>query len=288
MSHELLKEARKELFDALVLEPSNESARRMLARVQESIRRGSTQPDKDPSSPKRTDDGFKVPEARSLSGINPVAAQQFVRTIQPIFMNKCSNATCHGSQAKNDFRLIRIRRGRGSHRVYVERNLAATLKFVDLKHPDKSPLLMKPQGSHGRTGRAVFYGVFAEKQINSIRDWVRLVAGVDPEDKQSPMSSALAKQNDRSSKRNDQTSLFTPDRPPSATSARDNSSRGSSLDKPNRNTTPSPRQSKLVESLPSINQQIDTSVSPDRIRELVKSPRKDAFDPEEFNRAQRR
>ena len=280
MSRELLKEARKELFDALVLEPSNESARRMLASVQESIRPGSTQTEALPSAVKRTDEGFQAPDARSLSGLDPKAAQQFVRTVQPILMNKCSNASCHGADVKNDFRLIRIRRGRGSHRVYVERNLATTLKFVDLKQPDKSPLLTKPQSSHGRTGRAIFFGSYAESQITALRDWSRMVAGVEP----SAADLVLAEKTKSVVKRDrksDATTLFVP------TSSKTPRHVESSL--PPRAATlksnePTDRPVKSKDSLPSINQKVDTTVSPDRVRELVKRPRRDAFDPEEFNR----
>ncbi|MBM79692.1 MAG: hypothetical protein CMJ78_03745 [Planctomycetaceae bacterium] len=272
MAHELLKEARKELHDALVLDPENDSARRMLTRVQESLVPGSTESAAPAKQVERNADGFVRPDAQALSGLSPEAARGYVKTIQPLLMNKCSNAGCHGSRAKSSFRLIRIRRGKGNHRIQVERNLAAVLQFVDYKKPDASPLLKKSQSSHGQLGRAIFYGQYADQQIKSLRDWIRIVAGVEvvelvraPTDAKTKLPSNSSSTTRKVPSKEDVT-LITPNelklvaaplkskRPPSGTSP---------FDRP-----------------------VDTAVSMERIKEFVKKPAADAFDPDVFNRQQ--
>ena len=182
LSYELYAEARNELRAALLLEPNRESARRMLRNVQATM--NPEIPEKPaPAPPRLTADGFQAPEAKSLSSLSRESAREFIRTVQPILINKCGNGSCHGTRAKNDFRLTRVRIGRGSHRVFVERNLAATLKFVDFDKPEASPLLSRSSGKHGHGGRAIFYGNYGADQFDALRDWVRLVAKEKSKDK---------------------------------------------------------------------------------------------------------
>jgi hypothetical protein len=127
-------------------------------------------------APVRQIGGFEVAEVSALAGLDPEHARFFTERVQPILMNKCGNASCHGPAAENEFRLTRVRLTGGAHRVHSERNLAVTLKYVDRRSPDRSPLLLVPQGNHGRAGRAIFDGPFGDEQFGTIREWVRGIA----------------------------------------------------------------------------------------------------------------
>ena len=171
LQHQLLDEARTELHAALVLEPHRQDARHMLRRL-DALLDPPEAPAAEPA-PIRQVAGFDVPEVTSLAGLDPEHARVFTERVQPILMNKCGNASCHGPAAENEFRLTRVRLTGGAHRVHSERNLAVTLRYVDQQSPDRSPLLVVPQGNHGRAGRTIFNGPFAHDQLQTLREWVR-------------------------------------------------------------------------------------------------------------------
>lgn len=180
LSQKLHPEAMRELRDALKLDPSNETARIMLDRIEQEVRR-QTQPADDRSARPPSSvgvlrigtqrSGDNVPEARSLAGLSRQTAEDFVTRIQPLLANKCGNARCHGTVAKNEFRLERVA---SRSRLRVERNLAAVLKFVDPNMPLGSRMLMPIDRSHG--GRLVFSGSSGAAQAEILREWVQTAA----------------------------------------------------------------------------------------------------------------
>ena len=176
LRYQLLDEARDELRAALLVEPHRADARNMLRRLNDVLDPPEPPADHKAARDIRTEDGFDLPEATSLAGLAPDTARIFTERVQPILMNKCGNVACHGSAADREFRLTRVRLTGGAHRVHSERNLAATLSYVDRRHPDRSPLVVIPQGNHGRAGRTVFSGPFGNEQLETLRDWVRQVA----------------------------------------------------------------------------------------------------------------
>lgn len=177
LSQRLEKGAIRELREALVLDPSNETARLMLSRVDDERRRqaiaaqersGQTRAFVSVETAQQPDD------ALSLAGLSKETAQRFVSQIQPLLLNRCGNARCHGSVAtKSSFRLEHIR-GTGNHRRRIERNLGAVLKRLDLGRPMQSELLKIGHGVHG--GQTVFNGRAGAQQFKSIREWAMTAA----------------------------------------------------------------------------------------------------------------
>jgi hypothetical protein len=181
-SQKLFPEATRELRDALRLDSSNETARVMLHRIEQEVRRQS-QIDQDaavgPSSGSMLTSGTQrpgeeVPEARSLSGLSRETADAFVTRIQPLLANKCGNARCHGTVSKTQFQLEPVPRRSGSLRLRIERNLAATLNFIDTDMPLGSRLLMTIDRTHG--GQLVFSGADGGEQAAVLREWVLTAA----------------------------------------------------------------------------------------------------------------
>lgn len=180
LSQKLYPEAMRELRDALKLDSSNETARVMLDRIEQEVRRQTQPAEETPDRPTSSvgvlrigvqRSGDEVPVARSLAGLSPETAEDFVTRIQPLLANKCGNARCHGTVAKNEFRLERVA---GRSRLRVERNLAAALKFVDPDMPLGSRLLMPIDRSHG--GRLVFSGSSGAAQAEVLREWIQSAA----------------------------------------------------------------------------------------------------------------
>jgi len=173
-----------ELREALELDPSNETARLMLKRVDGELRRQAAVSGEHEQSPRAFVAAVEVrqpDDARSLSGLSTETARSFVSQIQPLLLNRCGNARCHGVAASDrDFRLEHLRSS-GNQRRRIERNLGAVLKQVDVSRPRHSSLLKAGQGVHG--GQLVFVGRAGTLQLESIRGWIfRAVAELGPVD----------------------------------------------------------------------------------------------------------
>jgi hypothetical protein len=181
ISNQLLTDAREELNQALQLDPGSEEARNMLNRLNELLdpqepaeSKKATVPDPYQSAPKPQQ--FTPDDAESLGSLNRNHAQQFTRRIQPILVNNCAVAGCHGADSETGFRLQRVIPGGDTSRIASERNLAEVLDQLDYKSPRSSPLLSKPRGSHGRRGKSPFSGPRGADQYTDLRKWVQGVA----------------------------------------------------------------------------------------------------------------
>lgn len=175
ISYRLYDEASTELRKCLKTDPDNEQARRLLQRLTELIRSSNPPTAADPAV-RKTSEGFIQPEVESLGGLSHDDAVQFTTRIQPLLINKCGNAACHGPTSDNGFRINSNRiSGRGS-RLATERNLAEVLRQVDYEKASQSKLLVALQGAHGGRG-AVFTGPSASAQMKTLRTW--LVSVVD-------------------------------------------------------------------------------------------------------------
>ena len=101
--------------------------------------------------------------------------ETFVRSIQPLLVNRCGAARCHGSASENAFHLLRPpSSSRPSGRI-TQRTLQATLKLIDREDPTRSPLLTAALRPHGPLEVSVFAGRRAD-QYARVADWVYRVA----------------------------------------------------------------------------------------------------------------
>ena len=174
ISYRLHDEARDELKKCLNRDSDHEEARKLLRRLDESLTVKPVAPAAS-LSPLRTPEGFVVPEVESLGGLSKETATAFTARVQPLLMNKCGNASCHGAASRGEFKLHAIRFGSSGHRIYTERNLAEALRYIDIKDPALSPLIAVPQGSHGGTA-AIFHGPQSAEQLKTLRNFIKQVA----------------------------------------------------------------------------------------------------------------
>jgi len=178
-TQKLFVEARRELATALELDPSKQSARDLMTRIDILARdareaedsRGAPRPE--PARPKSDKN------AESLAGLRPELSARFTRKIQPILTNNCAAAGCHGPRSDNGFRLQKVAHGASSNRLAAERNLASVLEFVDVDRPAGSRLLTVPRGNHGRGGKPVFSSATGNDQLAELKLWVQAVARED-------------------------------------------------------------------------------------------------------------
>lgn len=199
--------ARRELLDALHLDPHRGEAKRMLQALLN--RQSGTQ-----DFVSNSDAGYSAAgstavqsaapqtfnpaaaqgstsaERRSLGGFSKPIAKAFVQNIQPLLANKCATGGCHGSRDRN-FAMVSIRPV--STPSIAERNLASVLKQIDLNAPESSPLLQAAMGNHASHTEPILMGRTGQTQIEIIRGWVFAVAGeLSPVEKQ-PLLTQLSR-----------------------------------------------------------------------------------------------
>lgn len=176
LNNKLHSQARREVLDALFLDPNRDDAKRMLRSLEQT---GQTS-----SSPANGTGLTEFPsqmqlpkpaiETRSLAGLNRSVAHSFVRNVQPLLMNKCATSGCHGAGTKSEFELVSTHRG--STPAIAERNLAAVLKQIDFSNPSGSALLVTGQEAHGTMTYSAFQGRAGALQMKSLKDWVNQAA----------------------------------------------------------------------------------------------------------------
>ncbi len=181
ITYRLNDEARDELKKCLKHDPEHQEARKLLRRLEESLTVKAVaseeivQPHWKSQLQGKNSDGFVVPEVESLGGLSKETATSFTARVQPLLVNKCGNASCHGAVSRGEFKLYSTRLGGNGNRMHTERNLAEVLRYIDLRDPALSPLVTAPQGSHAG-GTAIFHGPQGNEQLKTLRTWIKQVS----------------------------------------------------------------------------------------------------------------
>ncbi len=168
-------EARKELRKALSLEPESQLANNLLQIVDDKLMATRELP-----RVKVGQDGSfsMLGDAKGLATVEPLgglprgAAQEFASRVQPLLVNRCATAGCHGPGSKQDFQLHRIKVGQRASRSQVEKNLSSVLDRIDRDRPLSSPLLMKLRGEPQANGLRISHGSLSPEQMHTVRRWI--------------------------------------------------------------------------------------------------------------------
>jgi hypothetical protein len=108
-----------------------------------------------------------------LAGIqHPEIARQFTERVQPILLNRCSQAACHGAQSSTTFRLAPPY-GSGAARLTAE-NLSSVLKLISLNPNEVSLLTHYATQPHG-IQPAPAIALNENKLIQELESWIALV-----------------------------------------------------------------------------------------------------------------
>ena len=168
--------ARREVLDALHKDPNRVDAQRLLQSLVQQNEGTSKAPGGSGLTefPSLARPSGPAPEARSLAGLSRSVAQDFTRHVQPILMNKCANAGCHGVRSISSFQLTPSHRGTSVS--IAERNLASVMKQIDLTRPSSSPLLTTLEVNHADSTTPIFRGRSGAVQMKTLRDWVGAVS----------------------------------------------------------------------------------------------------------------
>lgn len=93
-------------------------------------------------------------ELGELPSLSPAEITEFTRVVQPLLQNRCGNANCHASNGRSAFVLQRTPTGRLTFKDLTWSNLRAAWKQVDLRDPERSPLIVMATTPHGGQSRA--------------------------------------------------------------------------------------------------------------------------------------
>ena len=180
LRHQLYARAADQILCCLALDPEHPritTLRRRLVNLSSPANRPATvAPVKTPTM---TDDR----PADAAAELPPGAVKQFTEAVQPVLLNRCATNACHGAGGDSQLGLIRPRPGRILTHRMTQRNLRATLNFVDRKAPAKSPLLTAPVRPHGGLAGPVF-GPNSNGPMTALAEWVFRVAGTAGSERQ--------------------------------------------------------------------------------------------------------
>jgi hypothetical protein len=173
ITYRLYDEAADELRRALRRDPANNTARQMLAKLEEMQR---VAPPQMSNSVRLNSQGDVVADVEALGGLPKKLASEFTAKVQPLLINKCAGTGCHGGSAEREFRLIHVRLGTSNHRRASEQNLAMVLKYVEIERPEESLILTSVMGAHGGARMTLFGGPGGDVQYQILRNWVMSTA----------------------------------------------------------------------------------------------------------------
>lgn len=101
---------------------------------------------------------------------HPQVVVYFNDRVQPILINRCSQAACHGGASNNKLRLLDPR-GTAYARVSAE-NLKQVLALVDLDESETPKLLSYATKAHGQQ-RQPSIGITESSLIDELKNWIR-------------------------------------------------------------------------------------------------------------------
>ncbi len=126
----------------------------------------------DPEQHPAAEDGPTPEQLEAMVEALPArSVETFTRSIQPLLVNTCGSAACHGPGSEAGFQLRRIPLGRPASRRTTQQNLHEVLQWIDCVEPGSSPLLARPAGPHGPAGSPVFAKSQAAQQTK-LAAWV--------------------------------------------------------------------------------------------------------------------
>jgi hypothetical protein len=166
----------RELADARAIDPTHPTIRLVQRRVQMAI---DPLPSVKPSDERADPCVSSADLDRMVRGMPPGTVEDFTQTVQPLLLNHCSAAGCHGGHTRSRFRLLRAAPDGSPSRRLTQRNLYATLESIDWDDPSASPLLTAPTRPHA-SARAPIFADQQFAQYKQIVDWVYRVAQAPP------------------------------------------------------------------------------------------------------------
>lgn len=160
--------AQDELQVALTIDPDHRDARNTLKILGKSTK---VIPDPSSKAPATADPGS------TLGGLPPETARAFVATVQPILVNGCGNAKCHGTSSNSAFTIQNVRSNNPGFKTLTQRNLETVRSRISTDDPAHSDIFTLPQQpGHGGSRRPII----SPTQLRKLQTWAIEVARTMP------------------------------------------------------------------------------------------------------------
>jgi len=174
---ELLGYAAREVIDARAADPTHPKIILVERRLHRSARVEATNKI-DPPSPAATPRATSAKELeKMMRQLPPGVVETFTATVQPLLLNSCSTAGCHGRGGNAELHLERVG-SRSISRRMTQRNLYAVIQQIDKDRPEQSPLLIKAGTSHARVNNIQSKPLDLGK-YERLAKWIRIVTARD-------------------------------------------------------------------------------------------------------------
>ena len=183
---QMMNEARNELQAAVMIDSTYLEARELLSKL-DAILDPDSKSNPEPKS--NAPDGASKAILRAHYGINDIQilgglsrdqAREFTERIQPILLNNCTRAGCHGGHSDSALKLEKPAPGSPSGKRQTERNLNTLLKYIDRKDPLNSDLLSPASGPHPDGKPFVIPGSRGKQQLKDLKAWVLSLKSNEP------------------------------------------------------------------------------------------------------------
>jgi len=118
---------------------------------------------------------FSSSEDNRPSGLSRETQLDYMRKVQPLLINTCGNAACHGPQVDNQMRLMNARINSPGLKMATEHNLSVLFTLIDHEHPARSSLLTRPRDDTD-AHKKLFASSRQQSQYELLERWVHQVA----------------------------------------------------------------------------------------------------------------
>jgi hypothetical protein len=174
LRQKLFGDAAREITAAMEIDPKNPRVAVLDAQLQRAMQ---------PEAPKEaTADATDKPQPvsadeleRMVRSLPPATVETFTSTIQPLVLNYCATAGCHGPSSQSSFTLVRLPYDKIATRRLTERNLYNTLQWINHENPLDSKLLSAAREPHGPHQASGATGV-GTTQYQQLMNWVLLAS----------------------------------------------------------------------------------------------------------------
>ena len=168
IDRELFGHAAHELTEAYRIDDTHPRIRLLELRLKAAM----ATPSAPPAPPKPVAHSVGEDELnRAAAVVGAEGLQEFTVRVQPLLMNYCATAGCHGPRSQSSFHLERVYLNQPSDLRIVKLNLLETLKHVDRQSPSTSKLLTVPISPHGGGKQPVFH-VHNAEHYRTFANWV--------------------------------------------------------------------------------------------------------------------
>ena len=168
----LWEEADQELREVAAVEPGNSilaALRRKLETEREQTTHGQSEAIK--GTPVVSPDDLD----RLVRSLPPGAVESFTQRVQPVLVNNCMSAACHGTASSSELKLLKTPSNTPPSRRVTQRNLHSVMQWVDHGNPSASRILAESVRAHGGARTAAFPDTHSA-QYRRLVEWVYQVA----------------------------------------------------------------------------------------------------------------